>query len=331
MTNTKRRKLVYKQAIFNKPLKKTLEQLIRAAMKIRKTALSRRYQPTDEENRFNLVNYHLAHAAPEVAGMIYGIELIAYEAGNDPGAIALDPKADQLPIEQLVKRGDTREAVDGLLYAGFRGDHVVLVQSQSLKSLHLEMYLNWLLRETGQIDRENAVGLLDHNPQANQKHPPAARGIVVRGPLTTVEQTVIVTSNKEADDEVRSIVIRPKTRSWAAVREYFKDLMDFPAELKGEDAFVAASLQVEIKLEWLRAKAEMHSELLDKMRVALRHVEDECDYKIKTDEGEITKDQMKLFDVQNIIWGRVQPAFDDLFPRMLTYVAKLAKGGKIEM
>jgi hypothetical protein len=55
------------------------------------------------------------------------------------------------------------------LYFVVRDNHVVLLQSQAVRSDKFESHLNWLLRAAGQIDDEQSVHLSDIIPEETQQ------------------------------------------------------------------------------------------------------------------------------------------------------------------
>ena len=85
---------------------------------------------------------------------------------------------------------------------------------------------------------------------------------------------------------------------------------------------MSRSLEIELQLRWKGRRDDPKPyNLMEQVTRQLRHVQDEIDYSVVTDDGtRITRDQIKRSMAHSISWDGARPVFDDLFPKMLQWL-----------
>lgn len=167
------KQLFYKQASFLQKTDLTLQVL-----------LSRSIQKLPIADRHELVNadgvtekdipdqtqwYRFINTPRTYAGCYFGVLVLA------------SPNFHRLVIDKAVSEGKEdldvskfppptgKQHMETPLYFVVRDNHVVLLQSQAVRSDKFESHLNWLLRAAGQIDDEQSVHLSDIIPEETQQ------------------------------------------------------------------------------------------------------------------------------------------------------------------
>lgn len=322
---SKQKNVAYKRASFNTEAGATLEDLVKAAVKRRKTAWTRHWQAETGGDEFVFLNYHLSHTSPDVGGSIYGLEFVKYEKGSAPGAFVVNEEAEELEVEQILSDKDKRQAIDCMLFAGIRGNHVILMQSSGFRSKALVDYLNWLLKQTNQIDPENHFDLLDPEPRKAKirrgHRPPEPNGIILKSPVSFTPQF--------PHDSVRAETLHARGQLWPVLKKLLNDYFDVSSDLSPEGIDETKILDVELRLKW-KGKGERPN-LLGQVSKTFSHVDDELDFTVIGDGVRYTKKDFKVERKISVAWGKVAPKRDDLFPKMLIYLHDLIKDEKIEV
>jgi hypothetical protein len=171
-SETRNKTIHYKRAVItNSHI--TLQSLLKAAFGFKGKATKAKQRrevlnPDDESCR--LINHH-----KDYNGMLFG-QLIFFEPGRSQVLITLDDDAEYYEIDSITpdsidkennkikdeKLKIRREFIDSMLYFGVLDNHVVLVQSASLRARELEAHLAWLLGTCAEvIDRNSALILQD--------------------------------------------------------------------------------------------------------------------------------------------------------------------------
>jgi hypothetical protein len=328
MIESKRRPFSYKVARFNKELgdpSLTLEKLLRKALKAQPKALDRAENPDGAEFRF--LNYHALHSITGTEP-VYGCEFLAYEKGSDQSTIKLDPTAEEIDVDS-VKPGSGSEFLSGAVYFGVVDNHVVLVGSRALRSLDLEKYLNWFLtRKSKVLPEDNYVALADHVPNKKKTPYKGVKGIEITRSLE-MEPTTAAKPDSE-EEKSKLIPLRAKGEAWNALKEFLGLGYDLPAELNVNDLTKVPDIEVKLFLRWKSKKGEDDQDFLNSIARNMSHVEDEFDYKVHTKTGTIKKGDFKIFEPVTFKWNKGRPQFDDLFPKMATWLASLIESGKIK-
>lgn len=331
MAGTKTRNFIYKTAVFLQETgdaKVTLESLLKKAVAKTPMALDRVENPDGAEFRF--LNYANPHLSSSHTVMLYGCEFLAFEKGADQSTIKLDPTAKEVDLNAITARSG-EEFLAGAVYFGVVGNHVVLVQSRSLRAIELEKYLNWfLVQRTAVLPEDNRVALTDHIPVKKRSMFQGVRGIEITAPVHL--QPVAATSGSTSlpGGEQRSMSVKLAGKAWNAVKALIGDGFDLPDHLTVADIAHAPEVEVSLYLRWKAERGEEDLEFLNSVARNMSHVDEEFGYDIHTRAGTITKGDFKIFQSHTFKWGDGRPLFDDIFPKMSAWLAALIKSGRVE-
>lgn len=326
MKTTRTKSFAYKQAHFLQQMDDlSLEQLLKAAIKKSPKPLRRQHNPSGDNETFCLLNY-AKDARPASGGHIFGVEMLSYVKGADQSILGIDADADEIPVS-FVEASKDQEFLEANLYFGVLKNHVILMQSSALQAKHLEDHLNWFLIEhTAILHEDNRVELHDAVPDdsSTRNMVKGATGIKLTSP---VNWSPVEASSGRAE-EVR---LKPSGQAWNALQA-FLPWLDLPDYLSAGNLESKTTLRMELLLKWVRSgNDEDKQDFMAGIARQMRHVEDQVDYSVQTKDGEIGKEKFKIkkgpFQVP---WTKGQPAFDFVFPSMLSWLSELAKQGKIQ-
>jgi hypothetical protein len=335
MSESKRRSLNYKTAVFLKELgdaNVNLESLLKMACKKVKKAKERMYAPQSDEQR-HFINYHAGHSNSEKLGHIFGCEFLGFEEGASQSTLSTAVDAEELDLDSLpAEKG--KEFLEGSVYFGVSANHVIIMPSRSLRSKHLETYLNWLLIEKAKVlPKDCLMRLDDHMPEAKkQKLAKDVLGLRVSAPVRWAdgpdEETKVNLGKSVGTTTVSRV--KPTGAAWDAVKTFLGDAFSIPKGLTLMNLADTPNIEVSLSLRWLGQKDEDEVSFLDGIASNLRHVDGEIDFKIDTKTGSIERDEFKHFTHISNEWKKGRPVFDTLFPKMADWLALLIRNGIID-
>ncbi len=309
--------LIYKIARFNNPKEtRKLKDLLILALDKKKTAVSRKMRNEDAK-QFSLINYHGPHKGMRVA------ELINYTEGHKQPLAKIDTTAETLTISSLAPPDKQTEFLHNILYFAAYGNSVIISQSSSLRSLQLEEYLNWILREAGIFKDGNFLTLSDHPPLDDKSQITTAKAIEFNAPVAL--NPVIGRGKKEVS------YYRPSSVGWEVLKKLLPDDFKLPGKLKATDIVGSGELNVTVKLSWTRDDKNDTTAFMDGISNSLRHIDDELDYSVITRSGTITKDEIKLkrsISVKSSDDGIVQKS--DMWAKMEEWLTDLIQQNRID-
>lgn len=329
MKITKNKTFHYKIAKFNNdPEGFSLQELIEEAYGNTKTAAECAYSFQQDGDNIHLINYFSAnHRKQGVKEFMLGAEFLSFVKGNDPILINTANSARELPLEATNLSKEGKEAIEGAVYFGVVDNDVILTQSMALRVQALEKYLNWLIGTKGRLWRtENYVGLCDPDipKKTDTRRTSNAREVTIMAPVTFAAAETPAPSQLQAG--AKDIKLKASGLGLDAIRALFAAM---PNKEKLVDEFsvdqftTSRSLEVELRLRWTGRRDEPKPcDLLDQVTRQLRHVTDEIDYTVQTEDGTtITKDEIKRSMIHSVQWDGARPVFDDLFPKMLDWLS----------
>lgn len=282
--------LVYKVAKFNDETDtRNLQTRLENALKKKKAAANRR-QSTDSDSHFRLVNYHGPYKGLHVG------EMFDYTAGAKQPTAKMDADAEELTLDSVSPADKLSEFLHSIMYFGMRKNSVILSQSMSLRSLQFEDYINWLLREAGEISSEDFVALNDQPPADKAKEIKNSKGVTFVSPVDLKSSAAPKRSNTAASEVkgTKSISVTPSGNAWDYLKMVLPPEFKFPTKLESNDIIQKRSLEVTVTLSWDRTYKEDPTDFMDNFSNQLRHVESELDYTIHTKSGTVTRDELKL-------------------------------------
>lgn len=271
--------VVYKRVNFHSPVQgQTLKTLVEAALKKKVTWGDRRMNVSDADNP---VLHAVGSSVAEPKGFVFGA-LMTYTPGTDTLCVIDDDLAVDVQIEKLAVTttddGKKREFLESMMYFGIVGNHMVLMQSQALKSPQLESYLRWLLHGAEVLAGTNTFRLIDTPSPAVREKMEKGKGVraiklggevVPRSvvsppaggvPTPHVGQISVSTSNTEEDHGVYAAFKKLLSPSQAARIDL--------AKLEG------SNIEMSVTLRYKRNTTEDGQALMDTLGVALRNTED---------------------------------------------------------
>lgn len=285
MKSTRTKTIHYKRASFLQNDKGTLQSCLKKAI-ASKSKVGQRQELLDKDSHtYRFINSHRSQL-----GMFFG-NLFLYSKGANHSLITLDDDADEYNVELIAppeKGGKTREFIDSILYFGVMDNHVLLLQSSSLRSRDFEAYLNWILRETNVTGENNGVVLADLPSMQTRKRLSHAHTKSISIGLP-VESGVSQISKHE----------QTKKRHY----ELFGRGADILKSVMGSQWFNNFSLKesldesnihVNLEILYKRKTTAGAQKLLDDIAVSMRHAEGEDVVIHLEGGGVITGDEIKL-------------------------------------
>ena len=323
-TDTRTKQIYYKRAVFSQSIGKTLEEILRTALSSKSRWGERQENLSGDGQTFCFINHSSRYQHPNHRISLLGGELFSYVKGSDQSIFNADPAAAEVDVT-AIPPGKGREFLEGTLYFGISGDHLMVMQSASLRFGDLERHLNWLLTRCAKvIVEENGVTLMDAVPESKGGAVSDVKGIKLFAPLQLDAQV----AGRKNMEKARLI---PTGRAWEAVKAMLGAGFDLPTYLNAEEILNSRSLQVEIELKWKRAPDEGTTELLTRIAHNLRNVNDEVDYFIDTRTGRLSREDFKLHAPVSVPWIGGRPRFDVLFPKMIEYLVSLVETDKVKL
>lgn len=161
----------YKQAAFTQPTTDTLQNLLVKALK--KLKVKQRHETTYEAN----INdgdaplqewLRFVNSPRALSGFQFGVLVLYSPSLHHMVVTPSDEDKDELDVAKFPPPAGKR-FMESPLYFGVRDNHIVLIQSKSLRNESLESHLNWLLHESGALVKGNNVKLTDTIPNEVKK------------------------------------------------------------------------------------------------------------------------------------------------------------------
>lgn len=270
---------------------RSLRELLATAIRERPKAADRMMGRGAAGEVKTLLNNRLI---PPEDGMLSG-SICLFEPGAHQPVIDYDSDAITMDLEALeprLKRDPAtgrdllQEFLNGIMYFGVYGNHVVVVQALSLRIKQLEDYINWLLRQSGTVEENVLVYLEDQIEPAQVRQINKTKSIKFLSPICFNP----ISAGREENQRVE---IQPSGNGWDAVLAFLRGLA-FPRECRIIDNIDDKSVQVALELKWIDKKARDHTPLLDQIANTIRNSED-IDFVIDMgDMGTITQNDFKL-------------------------------------
>lgn len=246
-------------------------------------------------------------------GLVCGC-LLTFTEGNHQPTIKLDEEEIELAIDQIAPRAQ-EQFIEGMLFFGLKGHHVILLQSKGLRSAALEQHLNWLFLESTHVLPDGArVVLRDEPSREARERLQGVKSVVLRAPVS-----LDILRQRPEDIPNRHAIVRAVTREvWDAMRASGTFLEDLSADqaLAFED--------VEISLEIRRkGRAPEGRSLIDELAHALRHADDDV-FELTTKSGKVLKSgELKLTANKSVKTRNGMPILADVAEKMYDWLATL--------
>ncbi len=277
--------VIYKRANFHTGVSgQTLKTLLEAA-------LSKR--PKHGERRQNVASaddpiYHaIGSTKCESPGFVFGA-LMTYAPDTDSLCIIDDAEAVDVVLEKVsppaTDDSKRREFLASLMFFAVIGNHVVLMQSQALKSAHLETHLQWYLHASEVLEGTNTLTLIDTPSEAVKKRMNQAKGVraiklggevlppsVIRAQPATAPDAL----QKTRDVAVQTTALATATQEDFGVLAALKKLMSPSQAAKIDfEKLAGSNIELSVTLRYSRKTTEDGQKLMDSLGAALRNTED---------------------------------------------------------
>lgn len=164
--NKIKKQFFYKQAVFTKPTTDTLQNmLIKTLAKLRvKQRHEVMYEADLDGDTASQEWLRFINSPRKAAGCQFGVLVLYSHALHHMVVTTTDEEKDELDVSKLPPP-EGKRFMESPLYFAVRDNHVVVIQSKSLRAEAFESHLNWLLHSSGALDKSTGIKLSDSIPQ----------------------------------------------------------------------------------------------------------------------------------------------------------------------
>jgi hypothetical protein len=272
---------------------------------------------------------------------VFGV-LLRYAPGTNPVFVVDDEKAAKLTVEQIsapvTSEGKRRELVDAMLFFGACDNHLVMLQSSSLRSDHLEHHLSWLLRKAGEMPGTTSLQLIDQPPKAIREKLSLrkVKELDIGGVLTPPPKAAPAES-QVADKSVAASTVREFSMTdeigegGLGVIDALKRLLDPDKAAKIDfEKMAGANIEYVLKIKYRNQTTDDGQALLNTLGSALRHA-DSVDTTIKLHGGgQIKGDDLRLSGNIRLDTYNGIPVPSEVFEVIRQWLLEKLKSGEVE-
>ncbi len=289
---TKIKALHYRRANFVQG-DSNLQLLLRAALAKLRTVDTRLEQLGSSESDQRCINNH-----PAQFGMQFG-NMLSFERGANRLLLSTNTKVATLDVAQIAPipiKGVPSEFLDGILFFGVQGNHVILLQSSALTSRHFEVHLNWLLSAAGVMGTDDRLELVD-TPKPN------IRRAIEDAPIKRVKfgaPFLDLASSVEGEtlaQRRQSLRLIPEGVGVSILKAVLGERAFSKLHL---DKAVEGNLKVALEVTYDRTTNEGGQKVLHAIARELRHVDDEDVSVSIPGIGSVKGRDLKLSDTRSI-------------------------------
>lgn len=318
----------YKIAEISNGNGETLQTLLEKALDISKKAVDRFQDATHSEESKLFINNHSNQSS-----MICGTFCL-FEKGKHQPVFEYDNTLNSFPIDTIAppekdKAGlkKRQEFLESMLYFGIYENHVILVQSLSLRAITFENYLNRFLKDKTKLLADNAsVYLKDQLSPEQLENVNKAKGLKMFSHIEFDEQVI--------SDGTKECSVKPKGHIWEAIKTFIGDNNPIlPNGLNLNDAIKEGQIEAVMELKWKNKRSDDDTPLLDQIATVLRNSED-IDYcidmgKYGTLTKHLTKSEFKLNKSINVAIVNGSPNEYDIYRKMNEWLLELIKSRRV--
>jgi hypothetical protein len=320
MSDEKRQKhLTYWEARFLQN-RVTLQQAIKDA----KTKL-----PNWDERSINLTTIDeneqvFLNQTSSKSGMLFG-HVVQYAPGRHHHAIRAEQKKPVVNVVEIAPKiadEETRaEFLESILYFGVKDNHVVLLQSRSLRGREFETYLGWLLSHAEVLEEDDGVQLIRGMTAAAKskiaQDPPSK----VRIGTALFERTQKV-NIKDNSGRVKRTEFRIRGALWDFLRAEAGGSLD---KLTVDDSIDPESIKAFVEIRYRKKKDVESGKVMEELVSALRHVHED-DIRVHLPKtGELRGDKIYLAATLSVAISNGNVVELDLHTQMWKWLEGLLK------
>ncbi len=292
MKTEKRRRKVYYKSVNIPDSKHTLQVLLERALSegsVHYLAKDRHQLINSDSKDFILLNHHT-----NFQGMLFG-QLVFVEYDKSQSFLRLDETTQEYKIEPLdiksiqPKDEESEESeelknqfINSILYFGIFENHLVLMQSASLKSNNLEDYFKWILSNASLLEPTSLLALSDTISKESQEK-------MKKNPAKSLKIGAYIESCMDDSKHNSTMVEQAKSASFnlsGSGIEILKTILgqDKLKDLRLDDGLDAANLKMYVVMTYDRKTNDSGQKIIDTVATALRHLPDD-DYQIELKNG----------------------------------------------
>ena len=323
MAETKRKFLQYRRAGYLNESDHTLQSLLKHALDKRHKVKDRleELNSVDGTNRF--INTHRNQI-----GMVFG-SFVLYTEGMNRALVRMELEKDELRVEQIAPSkigGHNREFLDSIFYFGCKDDHLVLLQSTSLRADDFENHIAWLFGQAKSLDEVNRVILQGSLPNVTQTKIRRSHVKVLRFGQSFETRPVPIPRSGDAAKQ-RKRRFKPIGSTFKILKEVLGPQWYNGLDLK--DSLEDSRLELILEVRYSYKTSDDGQKLIDNIATSMRHVDkDELEIELKGG-GKIRSDELKIIKpVQVKTHGGIVDE-SDLYPKMHEFLAEKIEDGII--
>jgi hypothetical protein len=293
-----------------------LQELLQRALGRYKKADDRR-QPIDKDGNHRLINDSIHYKK------IFVCNFVDFTVGMHQWVLKLDGEATAYSLAQLAPKDKQEQFLEGMLYLGVQDDHVVLIQSKSLRSASLEDHLSWLLVEHGGILPSGARVIL--SPEL----PPAKRETA----YATNVKSVSLTTTTSGSAPPHTVPSGTKDKVSGELYKVAKTLLAKAREeligtLSAREAMRVEDFQLIFQIRRKGRSRAVDGSVLDDLAELVRHADD-IDFELQSGAGTITSRDIKLSDSRKLAVVNGAPTLTEVARVMNEWLAELIQDRKV--
>jgi hypothetical protein len=338
---TKRRTINYKLVqLGDHPL--SLQEMLEATLLDNKSkfhlASNRRETLTDDDKSFRFINRFSNYESSMLL-----CQMVQFEQGRSQMTIVIDDKAEMFEVTPISaqdikqtsadkRNNNSTEFLESMLYFAIKGNHMVVMGSQALKSKELERHLNWYLNSLTQQGIESAI-ILSDKPTA------AAMKLLAKAPAKSVSVGSDITYEQSVDSpQYDSVADRDVTEAksvrWtptglgANLLEYLRD-KGYIDNFDFNETLDDANLQVSIEFKYSRQTTITGQKVIDSLSTSLRHLDDD-DVRVNLKGGgEIRGGDLRLSHQISVAFINGKVDEPDLYYQMKDWLTQKVKTAEV--
>lgn len=221
-----------------------------------------------------------------------------------------------------------REFVDSILYFGILNNHIIIVQSSSLRSREFENHLNWLINLPNENEESKVALILQDCPSEEtmkkmEKTP--ARSIRLGSLPISSEQKQEQSSASSGN--VKTLKYRPAGKGGSILKAILGN--NWAEDINLKDSLDDSNLQVSLEITYFRKTNDSGQAVIDSIATSLRHI-DEADLSIKLQGGgSISGKELKLSGNLSVEYNNGVLDENDLFLKMHKWLFSKLDAGEL--
>lgn len=310
--------------------------------------------PSDSQSGYRLIN-----RSNTFKTILFG-QLILFEQGKSQAFMTISDDVafydiNSITSEQIKLDGDEkattedkekvkREFIDSILYFGVLGNHMVIVQSSSLRARDLETHLGWLIHSFSSSFSDSSALILRDKPSTEviQKMDTTPVKKITLGSVPVKSQTEtgeVVMKNApslpakteigNSIEKVRKVRFMPTGKGGSILKAAFGE--DWFSNLRLEDSLDESNLQVNLEITYLRKTTSDGQRVMDTLASSLRHT-DSDDIEIQLQGGGIIKgSDLKLTGSVSVQYNNGLIDENHLYLQMHKWLIAKIGSGEIEV